>query len=68
VAERIRAAIDESAISVINAPAAVHVTVSIGVAASADGSLNTDALLQEADKALYQAKQAGRNRVFSSFL
>jgi diguanylate cyclase (GGDEF)-like protein len=68
VAERIRAAIDESAIVVINAPAAVHVTVSIGVAASADGSLNTDALLQEADKALYQAKQAGRNRVFSSFL
>jgi diguanylate cyclase (GGDEF)-like protein len=42
----------------------LRVTVSIGVAmlGQADGG-EEDALLQRADAALYQAKEAGRNRV-----
>jgi diguanylate cyclase (GGDEF)-like protein len=40
----------------------VAVTVSIGVAEAREGSA-LDAMLAEADRALYQAKRAGRNRV-----
>ncbi|HEY8607505.1 MAG TPA: GGDEF domain-containing protein [Noviherbaspirillum sp.] len=38
-------------------------TVSIGVAACADGEPGVDELLMRADRALYRAKEDGRNRV-----
>ena len=42
------------------------VTVSVGVAlAHGSDPTSTEVLLQEADAALYRAKTAGRNRVFS---
>ena len=41
---------------------ALSVTVSIGVAHSSEKS-ETDAVLKSADKALYRAKENGRNRV-----
>ncbi len=45
-------------------PAApLSVTVSIGVATSAKDETNPDVVLQAADKALYRAKENGRNRV-----
>lgn len=40
-----------------------HITISIGVASLSLHSLNSEQLLTEADKALYKAKQLGRNRV-----
>ncbi|WP_341677081.1 diguanylate cyclase [Niveibacterium sp. SC-1] len=58
VAERLRAAIES------RPPAPLEVlTLSIGVAALAD---QVDAALANADKALYAAKQAGRNRVVAA--
>jgi diguanylate cyclase (GGDEF)-like protein/PAS domain S-box-containing protein len=62
VAERLREKISSSEVALsdgIN----IRFTVSIGIAALVDKNSNIDMLLNEADKALYKAKQAGRNRV-----
>jgi diguanylate cyclase (GGDEF)-like protein len=48
------------------AEAALSVTVSIGVATSHSGDPNPDRVMQAADKALYRAKENGRNRVETS--
>jgi GGDEF domain-containing protein len=42
---------------------ALSVTVSIGVATCTEGNPHPDGVLQAADKALYRAKENGRNRV-----
>jgi len=47
-------------------PVPVSVTVSIGVAASTGESTGPDAVLVEADQALYRAKANGRNRIESA--
>ncbi|MBZ5701615.1 MAG: diguanylate cyclase [Acidobacteriia bacterium] len=61
-AEQIRAAIAGQPVATEGGP--VPVTMSIGVVASSDWeSADVERLLQEVDKALYQAKAAGRNAV-----
>jgi len=63
-AERVRAALEKS--QVIYEGARLAVTASIGVAVwPADGK-SEDAILAAADRALYAAKQAGRNRVVAT--
>ncbi len=42
---------------------AIPFTVSIGVATRASGEHDLDAILKRADRALYKAKEGGRNRV-----
>lgn len=41
----------------------IHVTMSIGLATYPDHAANADALIDRADRALYKAKAAGRNRL-----
>ena len=62
LAERIRANIERTPCQCSGAK--IHMTVSAGVAAYRPGE-NGAALFARADQALYQAKQAGRNRVCS---
>ncbi|MFZ5534388.1 MAG: diguanylate cyclase domain-containing protein [Pseudomonadota bacterium] len=63
VAERIRQAVEALAIPHGASPVSDHVTISLGVAATDQAPGATpEALIQAADVALYQAKQAGRNR------
>jgi diguanylate cyclase (GGDEF)-like protein len=57
VGERLRLAVRE------RRPAGVPMTISIGVAVSRPGPLDTDELVGLADEALYSAKAAGRDRV-----
>jgi two-component system cell cycle response regulator len=59
IAERIRSRIETSSGEQDRAP----VTVSIGVATLPEDGADAGALIAAADKALYAAKEAGRNRV-----
>ena len=61
VAERIRDAIETHRLT--HNGASLSVTISAGVAQRSQQHPNCDALIAEADRALYAAKNAGRNRV-----
>lgn len=62
VAERLRNAIAQSKVET-NDSINLSITASIGVAGFPQHGEHMDELIRTADKALYQAKQAGRNRV-----
>ncbi len=61
IAERVRRAVEAAAHA--TEQGRLRVTVSIGIATWTGGDDGPGALLEAADKALYRAKQAGRNRV-----
>lgn len=61
VAERYRQMVEQLAIK--NGNVLIKPTVSIGVATNEGGVTNPDDLFKAADKKLYDAKHAGRNRV-----
>jgi len=61
VAERIRNAIEETPFT--TEAGRVPSTVSIGVASYPEDGRSMDALLARADRALYVAKEGGRNKV-----
>jgi diguanylate cyclase (GGDEF)-like protein/PAS domain S-box-containing protein len=62
VAERLRKAIASTEVT-IPVDLSIHFTVSIGVTTLLDKNANIDMLLNQADKALYEAKETGRNKV-----
>ena len=57
IAERLRLAVEASG------PAGIPVSISFGVASGTAGDLGFGRLYEQADRALYEAKEAGRNRV-----
>ncbi|HEX7026340.1 MAG TPA: diguanylate cyclase [Gammaproteobacteria bacterium] len=64
VAERIRSAVEELNIPHKTSDVSTAVTVSVGIATLAPSLVNSPLeLVHNADKALYQAKRLGRNRV-----
>jgi diguanylate cyclase (GGDEF)-like protein len=63
VAEKLRAAVSELRFELGRGGEAADVRVSIGVAAAADGQGDPIELVEAADRALYQAKDAGRDQV-----
>ena len=60
LAERLRAAV--AAVRLPLAEGCLRITISLGVACRTAGDTQFDHLLGRADRAMYQSKQAGRNR------
>ncbi len=63
VAERLRLALYNTRVELTEKHTQIQFTVSLGVASMTKSHETLDALLQDADDALYQAKNQGRNQV-----
>src|SRR5207248_4494612 len=63
VAERLRSAIAQTPLKIPNGQT-VAITISIGVAGGRGHELQVDALVDQADAAMYAAKGLGRNRTY----
>lgn len=62
LAERLREGIEAHAIPLVDGGGTMHVTASIGVSAFPDTAGDATELVNAADKALYDAKRAGKNQ------
>jgi diguanylate cyclase (GGDEF)-like protein/PAS domain S-box-containing protein len=63
LAERMRADIEAHARGAVRGTDVMPITASFGVATLSLGARSVEALIDQADQALYRSKQAGRNRV-----
>ena len=63
VGERVRRAVGDLDLRRLGVPA---VSVSVGVAVATRPDMSVDALVEDADRALYRAKRAGRDRVVAA--
>lgn len=63
VAERLRASIEQHAGASVREQHGLRITSSFGVASIAQGAKDVAELIDQADNALYESKQNGRNRV-----
>lgn len=66
IAERLRRVIEESPFSLPGQELALTVTASLGIATNMTGVDTPEQLLKQADRALYEAKNQGRNRVVAA--
>jgi diguanylate cyclase (GGDEF)-like protein len=66
LAERMRLAVESLHLSHEGSSVAPYVTVSLGVAEGEPKRQSPEELIGRADQALYRAKSAGRNRLYSA--
>lgn len=62
IAENIRKAVEKNTFS-LNDGQKITLTISVGIASYGDTTNNINMLIEEADRALYQAKKSGRNKI-----
>jgi diguanylate cyclase (GGDEF)-like protein len=60
IADRVRAGLEDAR------PGGLPVTMSLGVASASGDAVEFEPLFRAADRALYEAKRAGRNRVVAA--
>jgi len=65
IAERLRRQVAGEPFRNVASGEPLDVTISIGVASTLAGETKPDGLLKRADRAMYEAKAAGRNRVIA---
>jgi|GEM_PF-905913 len=68
VGERIRKAVQDNYFEGEEDQPLGRVTVSVGISTCLNSSLNQEELIKEADKALYKAKDTGKNKVVSTII
>ncbi|MCZ4430597.1 PleD family two-component system response regulator [Agrobacterium sp. SOY23] len=66
VAERLRAIVEDQPFYVRSIDRELSITASLGIATSSGAFGAPDEILKQADRALYEAKHAGRNRVVAA--
>ncbi|MNU06602.1 Response regulator PleD [compost metagenome] len=66
IAERLRMSIESKPFLLRSSGLEVSITASLGIAFNSVNIETPEQLLKEADKALYDAKRAGRNRVVAA--
>lgn len=66
VAERLRQIIEEKPFRLRGCDIQLDITASMGIATIGDGVETPEQLLKQADRALYEAKTSGRNRVVAA--
>ena len=66
VAERLRAVIEMNPFQLRHAGRTIDITASLGISSTIWGAESPEQLLKQADRALYDAKHAGRNRVVAA--
>lgn len=66
VAERVRERVQSEPFKINNGSLTINITVSIGVTSRRAGDSAPELLFKRADRALYQAKETGRNRVIAA--
>ncbi|MFN7101737.1 MAG: PleD family two-component system response regulator [Pseudorhizobium sp.] len=66
IAERLRSLIENEPFILRSSGTKLHITASLGIACNDKGAETPEQLLKQADKALYEAKNGGRNRVVAA--
>src|SRR5690606_37657721 len=66
IAERLRGLIEGQPFIVRSAGVSIYITASLGIASNEAGAQTPEELMKQADKALYEAKNGGRNRVVAA--
>ncbi len=66
IAERLRGLIEGQPFIVRSAGVSISITASLGIASNEAGAQTPEELMKQADKALYEAKNGGRNRVVAA--
>ena len=66
VAEKLRKAVEERVFPLQESQPGGNLTMSFGVASYPVDATDPEGLVREADRALYRAKEAGRNRIIAA--
>lgn len=66
VAERLRTIVEMNPFKLRQAGVAIQITASLGISSTVWGAESPEQLLKQADRALYDAKHSGRNRVVAA--
>lgn len=66
IAERLRSVVESYAFKLKSTGTSINITASLGIASNGHGIDTPEQLLKQADRALYEAKNSGRNRVVAA--